>query len=418
MMNNLLFISICPFPMDMGSKQHAYYYLKALCSFCNVYCIFFIAPNQEVPINMQSDIMSLGVKAYQVCYFKNLSVNNGYGRFLREVISFPCNFMNLATHKGGFQTINALVERYHIDIIHFEHFWFTKYALGIRSNLKKVIVYHDLHHTLYMQLAKIEKKYHKKLLNLITYLKFYIFEFLLARKVELNIFLNPVEMLSFQKNSIHIPHIANPNIFYRPARITNFFNIVFIGAFSHSPNRRSVEFIINRILPLLVNKRHNFKMHIIGTDTEKFQELLDSSEYRKYVVVHGFKADINQVFENMDIALFPIMDGGGIRTKIIDAMAAGVPVVTTSQGIYGLTMMPGNCIGIGSTPAELVSEILLLMSSYSLRQKRSKIGEGFIYREHSFEALLTKLPQYYGGIAAASCPTKADQMNLAGNGGH
>lgn len=397
-MKNLLFISTYPFPLDMGSKQHAYNFLKALTGIVNVYCLFFIQPHKEIPVNPDTDLMELGIKAFKFCHFQKFKNKNGLSLFFKGILAFPNNFMNLATHRQGLRNINSFIDSYGIDIVHFEHFWYTKYALKIRRDLAKVIVYHDLHHSIFLQLAKIEINYKRKFLNFLTYIKFYIFECLLEKRAVMKVFLNRAEMLTFPKNSVHIPHIVNSEITYKIARTTDSFNILFIGAYNHSPNRRSVQFIINQILPLLTKVREHFTIHIIGPGTEKFKTLLDRSPYEKHVAIHGYIQDINEVFENMDIALFPILDGGGIKTKIIDALAAGLPVVTTPEGVDGLDNVPVNCIGIGRNPVELVNELTKLMRSYSLRQQKAEAGKSFIDREHSFSVLQKKMKKCYSRL--------------------
>ena len=97
----------------------------------------------------------------------------------------------------------------------------------------------------------------------------------------------------------------------------------------------------------------------------------------------------------MDIALLPILDGGGIKTKIIDALASGVPVVTTPKGAEGLNKLSKGFIGIGRTPGELVTEMLNLMQDHDLRREKSERAKCFIDGEHSYDALLGKLAQCY-----------------------
>jgi glycosyltransferase involved in cell wall biosynthesis len=397
-MKNLLFISTYPFPLDMGSKQHAYYFIKALSGIYNVYCIFFIPPHVEKPQNPEADLASLDIKAYCLCHFSKPKRVNPYRRFIGSVAAFPSPFMKLATHRQGLDTIKSFIDKYDISIVHFEHFWYTQYAFNLGTSMQNVIVYHDLHHNVFMQLAKLNKRYPRKILSLITCLKFYLYERMLDRKAALKIFLNPVEMLSLPKNATHLPHIVNSEIDYRPVRKTDFFNLLFIGSYNHPPNRRSVEFIIRFILPPLATINKNFKLHIVGPETEQFQDLVDDSPCRQFVELHGFKKEINKAFEEMDIALFPILDGGGIKTKIIDALASGIPVVTTDKGVIGLTNLPDNCIGLGNTAEELVHQTRKLMDSPLLRQERSEAGKDFIDKEHSFASLAIRLTKCYAGI--------------------
>ena len=202
-------------------------------------------------------------------------------------------------------------------------------------------------------------------------------------------------MAVLPKKSVYIPHVVNQNILFRKARETDLFNILFLGTYNHPPNIVSLNFIIERILPLLAKKTEKFRFHIVGGGTEKFQDVVINSLVSDFVVIRGFEKDINRVFQNMDIALFPIQYGGGVKTKIIDAMAAGVPVVTTPEGILGLHSLPEDCIGVGKTATEILDEILLLMKNYSLRLTRSMTAKKYIEENYSFKIFSKKISDTY-----------------------
>jgi glycosyltransferase involved in cell wall biosynthesis len=205
-------------------------------------------------------------------------------------------------------------------------------------------------------------------------------------------------MLSLPNNSIHIPHIVNPNIVFREARKKKSFNILFLGAYNHPPNRVSVKFIIETIIPELVKVNNNFKIHIIGAGNKNFEEELNHSKFNDFVNIRGFVENINQVFDDMDIALFPILYGGGIKTKVIDAMAAGVPVVTTEQGVMGLPNLPKNAVSVCSTTNEILNELNSLMNSQALRLKKSKSGREYVEKHHSFKTFSEKVKVAYNVI--------------------
>jgi len=112
----------------------------------------------------------------------------------------------------------------------------------------------------------------------------------------------------------------------------------------------------------------------------------------------SFKEDINKAFDGMDLAFFPVLYGGGIKTKIIDSLTAGVPVVTTPEGVIGLNNLPENCIGIGKTPNKLIDEMIILMNNFPLRLSRSQKGRDYIEREHSFNVFSKKITETYLNI--------------------
>lgn len=382
----------------MGSNQHAYYFLKALSRYFNTYCVFFIAPNKSPVSDTDEKLLDLDIKDYRLCYFKTPFRKNKFSHLVKRIIAFPNYYMHLARNSQSLRTINECIQQHSIDIIHFEHFHYTRYAFNIKSSIKKVIVYHDLHHSIYRQKMRFEEKYIRKFLLFVEFTKFYIFERLLDTRIDTKIFLNPIEMLSLPKNSIHIPHIVNPCIVFRKARDKKSFNILFLGAYNHPPNRISAKFIFKYILPELAKTTNKFKIHLVGAGTKNFEDQLSHSKYRDLIIIRGFVEDINQAFDDMDIALFPILYGGGIKTKVIDAMAAGVPVVTTPQGIVGLTDLPENAIGVATGVDQILQEMNALMNSHALRLRRGKKGREYIEKHHSFTTFAEKVKVAYCDI--------------------
>ena len=145
----------------------------------------------------------------------------------------------------------------------------------------------------------------------------------------------------------------------------------------------------------MAKEKEKFRFHIVGSGTEKFREIVNNSPFKDLILIHGFVRDINQVFQDMDVALFPIFYGGGIKTKIIDAMAAGVPVVTTPEGIFGLHNLPNDCIGAGKTATEILEQIFFLMRNYPLRLARSIKAKKYIEAEYSFNTFSKKITDTY-----------------------
>jgi glycosyltransferase involved in cell wall biosynthesis len=397
-MRNLLFVSTCPLPVDRGSNLHAYYFLKALALNFNVYCIFFIEPHRELPSAQDLNAFNIDIKDYDFCFFRRPPEHSKYALIISKFATFPSSYINAATNGHGRKLIKDYIQKYAIDIVHFENFWYGRYAFGLPQSLKKVMVYHDLHHSIFKQQMAFEKKLVRKAFLGLDCLKYYVFERLLDNHLDCKVFLNPCEMSYLPGPSVHIPHIANPDITFRKPRRTDTCNILFLGAYSHPPNRISLEYTLNHILPKLVERTNNFIFHIVGPGTERLEACVGQFTHKHLVKIHGFKENIDEAFKGMDIAMFPILYGGGIKTKVIDTMAAGVPIVTTPQGIIGLISLPENCVGVGSTIDEILDEVTLLMNSYSLRLERSQIARAYIEGQHSFTAFSEKIADAYAHI--------------------
>lgn len=396
-MRNILFVSSYPLPMYKGSNQHAYFFLKALAKHFNVYCLFFLQPGTNRNSGDENEILSLGIKAMDICHFNNNRTENKIIRLIMKILAFPNRYMNAATHSYGFKIINKVIRERSIDVIHFEHFHYTKYALKLRTHARKVAVYHDLHHLVPWRAVRFNQGFAAKCLLLLDSIKTYVFQIILDCHLDKKIFLNPVEMLRLPRNAEHIPHIVNPNIKFNPPRDTSFFQILFFGAFHHPPNRTSARYILDSVLPILSGQIDNFTIHFVGNGASSLAGRFPRS-IQRFVSFQEFIPDINALFKGMDIALLPVLHGGGIKTKIIEAMAAGLPVVTTPHGIDGLENLPKGSVGIAESPSGLARELMQLIGDHSLRTRRSLAARSYVEKEHSFAVFSDKIKQVYSCI--------------------
>lgn len=112
-------------------------------------------------------------------------------------------------------------------------------------------------------------------------------------------------------------------------------DMVFVGNFLHSPNLDAVRFLKNVFWPLFRNTRKDIAMHIYGAYAT--QEVLEMNSIKEMFFVHGRADDVFNVMNDARICFAPLRFGAGIKGKIIDAMEAGLPVVTTYVGAEGLS---------------------------------------------------------------------------------
>lgn len=114
--------------------------------------------------------------------------------------------------------------------------------------------------------------------------------------------------------------------------------IFFNGALSYKPNTDALVFILDKINPLLLQQKDfNYRILICGKDLPaSFNKLKNYED--KNVIYAGFVDDINSYFKAADIFLNPIITGGGVKTKVIDAICFGATVISCKTGAAGIDL--------------------------------------------------------------------------------
>ncbi len=113
-------------------------------------------------------------------------------------------------------------------------------------------------------------------------------------------------------------------------------NIVFIGNMFYIPNRQAAEIILRNILPKL--KSYNFRSTFIGMAPK---ELVNKYVKNPDVNFTGFINNINRELKRATLALCPVVAGSGMKVKILNFAAAGLPVISTTVGANGYEKLSG-----------------------------------------------------------------------------
>ena len=167
--------------------------------------------------------------------------------------------------------------------------------------------------------------------------------------------------------------------------------IVFHGVYSYLPNSEAVDLILNYVAPEVGRLYDNVKFIIAGKNTPKID--------RKNVKCIGFVDDLPSLLNASDIAIAPILKGGGTRLKILDYMGAGLPIVSTRKGIEGIEVEDGNQILITNGVDEgFLKAIIYLIESENDRKILGKNARRFAQEKYDWELIEKRLNGLYKRI--------------------
>jgi hypothetical protein len=111
--------------------------------------------------------------------------------------------------------------------------------------------------------------------------------------------------------------------------------LFFNGALDYKPNIEALEIIVNEIQPRLISKKFIAQILIAGRNLPKYYKSY-ISEHKEKIVYAGFVDDISLYTKAADILLNPVVTGGGVKTKMIEALGLNTTVVSTETGAAGV----------------------------------------------------------------------------------
>ncbi|MCU1236048.1 MAG: glycosyl transferase, group 1 [Candidatus Solibacter sp.] len=160
-------------------------------------------------------------------------------------------------------------------------------------------------------------------------------------------------------------------------------DLVFVGSMDWLPNVDGVLYFAREILPLIRAKRPETTVAIVGRTPPP--KLLQLGAEDSKIQITGTVPDIRPYLWGSAVSIVPLRIGGGTRLKIYEAMAAKIPVVSTTIGAEGLTVNPPDDIRIADTPAEFANQCLNLLFAGEVRERVATAAWEMVNANFSWE---------------------------------
>jgi glycosyltransferase involved in cell wall biosynthesis len=170
--------------------------------------------------------------------------------------------------------------------------------------------------------------------------------------------------------------------------------IVFLGNLSYGPNEDAVDFVAEDVLPGIKATIPDASFDVIGPGASP--ELLERHSSR--VTFRGFVEDLPSALREYDVLVAPLRFGGGTKLKVLDAMANGVPLVTSAVGAEGLSLKHGEHAWFAETAAEFREGILRLKQDPAFADRLAENAYSHVNRNFSWTSIQEHLVEWLNAL--------------------
>lgn len=160
-------------------------------------------------------------------------------------------------------------------------------------------------------------------------------------------------------------------------------DVMFVGGFRHPPNVDAVRWFVDEIWPRVLERRPDATFHCIGGDVPAPIAALAG---RPGVRIHGHVPDLAPWLEGCRVAVAPLRYGAGVKGKVNQPMAHGLPVVATHCAVEGMHLVPGDDVMLAGEADTFAAAVLQLCDDDALWQRLSANGRENVRRHFSADA--------------------------------
>lgn len=380
--NIVVCLSRFPYPLEKGDKLRAFHQLKSLSAEYNITLI--CTTDEEItPANFAivkafcSDVHLfklsrtgllftllthlLSNKPFQVQYFYRFSINRKIRRLIEELkpAAIYCQLIRTTEYAKNYHAcpktldyMDALskgMER-RIETEPWFKSWFYKIETRRLKNYERSVFDYFENHTI---ISDQDKQYiaHPK-----------------SRKI------------------VTVPNGVAPE-FFEKLYIQKTHDLIFTGNFSYAPNINAALFIARKIVPEL-NKQNYFpKVLLAGANPSSDVKNLEN----EWITVTGWVDDIRESYQCAQLFIAPLFIGTGLQNKLLEAMASGLPCITTSLVNNALGAQNGENILLAENLTEFVEKIMRYKTNVGSFSEITHNGTDFVKKNYSWETQNEKL---------------------------
>ena len=377
-------------PTRSGAKLREYHFLHALSRDADVDYAYFVDPGSsplsQVELPLCREVVPVPKPG---AYTIGQKLAGLVGKWPLPILNYTSPMM--------MDAVGKLLSKNRYDLIHLDSIHMIRYAEGAGTPV--VYNWHNIESEAMKRFARTVGSGPKSWYARVTADKMEALERQMLRddfghivcsereRIELSR-ISPGARVSVVENGVDTAHFQTGHGTSRAK------NIVFVGTMDYYPNVEAAISFVANIWPSIRNMVPGIQLAIVGANpTQAVRDLGQTPG----ITVTGTVLDVRPYYQNALAALVPLRTGGGTRLKILEAMAAGVPVVSTPLGAEGLAVTPDTDILMANPDdvAAWTNHLVRLANESTLVDSLASAGLELVKSRYDWQILGRKLTQTY-----------------------
>lgn len=384
-----------PYPLDAGPKVRSYYVLRYLAQFHEVTLVTFTRATDD---------------AASVAHLKTIcravfTVPLTRGR-LRDAYFMGASFLTeqpfliLRDLRATMsQLIAELFEREQFDAVHADQLAMAQYAVAV-PGAKRVLDQHNAVWTIVERMWRNEKTTWRRWLLRRESTHMSAYEARICSRFDHVTTVTQEDRSQLLRAGVRenvpltvIPICIDPEDTPRVARHPTARDLVCVGSMFYPPNVDGVSWFAREVFPRLEQALPQTRFFIVGV--RPATELLSLQENPR-IIVTDYVADTTPFLEQAAAFIVPLRAGGGMRVKILDAWARGVPIVSTTIGAEGINVSPNENILMADDPKAFADAVIQVVNNAALARRLSEGGRRTVEAEYNWRVTYRRWDTIYG----------------------
>jgi glycosyltransferase involved in cell wall biosynthesis len=397
-MNVLILTQVLPYPPDSGPKIKTYNVIKYLAQNHRVALVSFVRGDQTEHIRH----LERYCQAVHTVPMERNAMRDGLA-MARSLLSGQPWMMVRDDRRAMRALVDFLSAGQSFDVAHADQLNMGQYA-GRVSGAFKILDAHNALWLLYKRLWETTSPGPRKLLLGRDWRLLKTYEGRLVRQFDAVLAVSHEDGAALQEAAGRpvdvtvIPIAIDTDEVTFVEREAEPGHILHIGTMYWPPNIDAVNWFVREVYPLIRRGRPDVQFDVVGSRPPA--ELLALNGAGLGINVTGYVQDPTPYQQRAAVMAVPLLAGGGMRVKILNALAEGVPIVSTTLGYEGIEVTPGRDILVGDTPETFAAEVLRVLNDPDLGRQLAANGRRLAEEKYDYRHACRPLDDVYARAAS------------------
>ncbi len=395
----ILFLSpTVPFPLTDGGRIRVFHLLKQIAQKSEV--TLLALETQPTDADNVPQLERFGIQVHLVRQggtFPSLSLGTILTAFIKRVPITVARY-NVPAYRQKFR---ELVAAEPFDLVHYEMCHVAQFH--IETELPSLLSQQNVDSAIWRRLCQETANPLRKSLYWTQQRAFERYERLMSPKFDIVTCASEIDRQTFQRTSTEsrfeiIPNGVDIEDYQPDFGSEEEAHLIYIGSMDWYPNEDAVAFFADEVLPEIHERLPDVQFSAVGGNpSQRVQKLAENPQ----LFVTGRVPEIKPYFARATVFVVPLRIGSGTRLKILEALAMGKAVVSTTVGAEGLDLVDGEEILIADEPGAFAESVLRLLTDASLRRELGERGRARVERDYDWRRIGEKLQSLYESAYAA-----------------
>jgi len=397
----ILFLSqIVPYPPHGGVLQRGYNLVRELCRHCEVHLLAFVHPDVlPTPEAVEESRRVLSGMCASVEYFslwpKASPLHRAAGLTMSLLSSQP--FSVIAHRSRAFANrVDAFIRSGAIDLVHADTLALAPFVPATRS-WPAALTHHNIESVLMRRRSEFERRPGARQFLAREAGKLERAERRHATQFDVNIVVSAHDDATLRQVAPGVVTAVVPNgvdtEYFTPHAVATSADLIYTGGMNMFANRDAVMHFLDEIWPRVVAARPDARFVAVGQDPPPELKARAAADAR--IVVTGYVPDVRPYVSAAAVYVVPLRVGGGTRLKVLDAMAGGKALVSTTIGCEGIEVTPGQHLLTADTPPAFAEAVLALLGDAGRRADLGRAARQLVETRYAWPAVGRQLLDAY-----------------------